>query len=194
MMALNLTRQIKLNRSIFNQVSVRSASVLAQSASASTIKIKVDGKPIDIGSLPKKPKLNLFEKYCKEKGVTGDQLKSQKTELLKSFKEDQAQYIAENKKLVEDYKKEMKAYNNLFKQPVQLKDLKPLIKFYNKTTEKLNQPKKPRKLSFYNFFIKQAHNETSSADLKAIAQKYKSLSPSELDHYKSLYEDHLKQL
>lgn len=186
-MALNLTRQSKLRLITgLNQLPVQSACL------STSIKIKVDGKPISVDNLPKKPKLNLFEKYCQDKGVTSDQLKSQRTELLKSFKENENQYLEKNRKLVEDYKKELKAYNDLFKQEVKLNDIKPLIKFYNKTTEKLNQPKKVRKMSFYNFFVKQAHNEGAS-DLKTISQKYKSLSTSELDHYKRLYEDQLRQ-
>lgn len=166
---------------------------------STTVRIKLDGKPVGIEELPKKPKqLNLFEKYCKDLGVTGEDLKSQRAQLLQSFKENKKSIEAKHKKLIDAHQKESKAYREALKKTVKLSDVQELIKFYNKQQEKEAREaekkanKKPRKPSFWNFFIKQAISEGQNRDLAELSTKFKSLSSSEEDRYKRLYEEYLR--
>lgn len=166
----------------------------------STVRITVDGKPIGIEELPKKPKqLNLFDKYCKDLGVSGEELRSQRAQLLQAFNENKKSFETKNKKLIEAYRRESKAYNETFEKTVKLRDVRELIKFYQKQLEKEAREaekkanKKPRKPSFWAFFIKQAISEGQSRDLSELSTKFKSLSSSQVDHYKQLYEEYLRK-
>ena len=193
MMALNLIKSGLLSRVCF------ASQCQEVNHLATTVRIKLDGKPIPIDELPKKPKqLNLFEKYCKDLGVTGDELRSQRAQLLQSFKENKKSFETKNRSLIEAHRTESKAYNDAFKKTIKLSDVQDLIKFYNKQLQKeareaeKKASKKPRKPSFWNFYVKQAISEGQSRDLSELSEKFKSLSSSQVDHYKQLYEDYLR--
>lgn len=192
MMALNLTKSCLINR--LCSVTLNQTQLVNH---LSTVTIKVDGKPINIDDLPKKPKSpNLFEKYCEELGVTEDQLKNQRNELRKSFNENKESILAKNKNLIEKYQIEQKAYREAFKKTIKLKDAQDLIKFYQKQAEKEAQKeakKKQRKTSFWQFYVKQALKDGLGKDLTEVANKFKTLSSSQIDHYKRLHEDYLRQ-
>lgn len=170
-----------------------------QSASLSTVTIKLDGKPVSIDDLPKKPKsVNLFQNYCAELGVSRDELKAQREQLVKSFNQNKTSYLAKNKKLVDSYKNELKAYREVFNKKIQLKDVADLIEFCNKAIAKetarqaAKASRKPRSMSFYTFFIQQASKDGLGKDLKTLSEKYRNLSSSELEHYKRLHENYLR--
>lgn len=188
MMALNL---LKLNP--IKRIGLLSS---IQSVNLSTVKIKLDGKPISIDELPKKPRsLNLFQNYCAELGVSGNELKDQREQLLKSFKANKSTYLEKNKQLVDSYRGELKAYREIYKKTIKLRDVQDLINFCNKTITKQaakQASKKPRKLSFYNFFIKFGFEKGLGKDMKELSAKYQNLSASEMEHYKNLYENYLR--
>ena len=193
MMVLNLIK----TGGLLNRLCLASQSQLVNHLS--TVRIKVDGKPIDINELPKKPKqLNLFEKYCRDLGVTDQELKSQRAQLLAQFKQNRPSFETKHKNLIEAHKTETKAYRNTLQKTIKLRDVQELINFYNKQLEKEAREaekkanKKPRKPSFWAFYVKQAISEGQGRNLSEVSQKYKSLSSSQVDYYKRLYEDYLK--
>jgi len=167
-----------------------------QNACLTSVSIKLDGKQVDISDLPKKPKsLNLFQNYCAELGVSGEELKSKREELLRSFKENKSSYLAKNQKLIESHKNELKAYQAVYKKPVKLRDVSSLIQYCNKVIAKQaakEANRKPRQLSFYNFFVKKLAQDGICKDLTESARRFKSLSPSELENYKRQYENYLR--
>ena len=190
-----LMKSAMLNRLCFTTLN---QTQLAKQLTTSSITIKLDGKPINIEDLPKKPKpVNLFDQYCKDNGIGGAELKNQREQLVRSFKENKESYEAKNKRLIDNYKSELKAYRETFKKSIKLRDVSDLINFYNRQAQKIAQKeatRKQRKPAFYAFFVKQAFKEGSTKDLHDAAQKYKNLSSSELDHYKRLYENYLKEI
>jgi len=166
-----------------------------QCKNLTTVSIKLDGKTVSIDDLPKKPKsLNLFQNYCAELGVSGNELKNREAELKKLFKENKASYLEKNKKLIESHNQEMKEYRELFKKKVQLKDVAGLIQFYHKVIAKENT-KKSRKPSLFNIFVKKSFatgQAKSIQDMKQISENFHNLSPSELESLKQ-YEENISK-